>query len=293
MQTMQGKTCLVTGATSGVGKAAVQTLAGMGATVVIVGRNGEKTARVVEGIKAATGNAAVSSLLADLSIQADIRKLATEFQQRHDRLDVLINNAGGIFLDRQLSADGIEMTFAVNHLNYFLLTNLLLDTLKASAPARIINVASDAHRFGPLDFDDLQSERSYSAFGVYGRSKLANILFTVELARRLEGSGVTANALHPGFVNSGFGKNNRSGFWRGLFVRLYDWIGPLIARSPEKAAETVIYLATSPEVAGVTGRYFVDCEPKAPTADATDRGAAARLWAISAEMVGLPAARSM
>ena len=292
MTIMQGKTCLVTGATSGVGKAAAQALADKGATVVIVGRDAVKTARVVDEIKATTGNNAITSLLADLSIQADIHRLATEFQDTHDRLDVLINNAGGIFLERQLSADGIEMTFALNHLNYFLLTNLLLDMLKASAPARVINVASDAHRFGPLDFDDLQSERSYSAFGVYGRSKLANILFTVELARRLAGSGVTANALHPGFVNSGFGKNNRDGFWRGLFVKLYDWIGPLIARSPEKAAETVVYLATSPDVADVTGQYFVDCKPKTLDAAATDRATAARLWEVSAELVDLPTAVS-
>lgn len=292
MKPMQNKTCLVTGATSGVGKATAQALADMGATVVIVGRNAEKTERVVDAIKAETGNTAVTSLLADLSIQADIRELASAFQQRHARLDVLVNNAGGIFLDRQLSADGIEMTFAVNHLNYFLLTNLLLDTLKASAPARIINVASDAHRFGPLDFEDLQSEHAYAAFNVYGRSKLANILFTVELAHRLEGTGVTANALHPGFVNSGFGKNNRNGLWRGLFVKLYDWIGPIIARSPEKAAETVVYLATSPDVSGVTGQYFVDCKPKTPSADATDRTAAARLWQVSAEMAELSVARS-
>ncbi|MCB0187314.1 MAG: SDR family NAD(P)-dependent oxidoreductase, partial [Caldilineaceae bacterium] len=263
-----------------------------GATVVIVGRDAVKTARVVDEIKATTGNNAISSLLADLSIQADIHRLATEFQDTHDRLDVLINNAGGIFLERKLSADGIEMTFALNHLNYFLLTNLLLDMLKASAPARVVNVASDAHRFGPLDFGDLQSERSYSAFGVYGRSKLANILFTVELAQRLAGSGVTVNALHPGFVNSGFGKNNRNGFWRGLFVKLYDWIGPLIARSPEKAAETVVYLATSPDVANVTGQYFVDCKPKAPDAAATDRATAKRLWEVSAELVDLPTAVS-
>lgn len=287
MATMQGKTCLVTGATSGVGKAAAHTLAGMSATVVLVGRNRAKTDAVVQEISAATGNNAVTSLLADLSVQSEIHRLASEFQQRHERLDVLLNNAGGIFLERQLSADGIEMTFALNHLNYFLLTNLLLDTLKASAPARVVNVASDAHRFGSLEFDNLQGERNYSAFRVYGRSKLANILFTVELARRLAGTGVTVNALHPGFVNSGFGKNNRDGFWRGLFVKLYDWIGPLIARSPEKAAETVLYLATSSEVANVTGNYFVDCQPTAPTAAATDPAAAEHLWEVSAELVHL------
>lgn len=288
---MTGNTCLVTGATSGVGEAAAKGLAETGATVVLVGRDEAKTARVVDAIKAATGNEAVSSLLADLSVQAEIQQLAREFRARHDRLDVLINNAGGIYTERQLSADGIEMTFALNHLNYFLLTNLLLDLLKASAPARIVNVASDAHRFGALNFDDLQSEKSYSAFGVYGRSKLANILFTVELAQRLDGSGVTVNALHPGFVNSGFGKNNRNGFWSSLLVKIYDWVGPLIARSPEKAAETVLYLATSPEVSNVSGQYFVDCQPKTPSADAIDPAAAARLWAMSEAMVDLASSR--
>jgi NAD(P)-dependent dehydrogenase (short-subunit alcohol dehydrogenase family) len=284
---MQDKVVLITGGTNGVGKAAAQALAGMGATVVIVGRNAAKTQRVVDELKAATHNDTVAYLLADLSVQAEIHRLAAEFLHRYDRLDVLINNAGGIFLERELTADGLEMTFALNHLNYFLLTNLLLDQLKASAPARIVNVSSDAHRGSKLDFDNLQGEQSYSGWRAYGRSKLANLLFTEELARRLEGTGVTANALHPGFVNSGFGKNNSGGAWIALFTKLYDWLGPLLGRSPEEGAETAVYLAASPAVAGVSGKYFADCKAKTPAVAATDRATAARLWAVSEGLVNL------
>ena len=205
--TMQGKICLITGGTNGIGKSTAQALAQMGATVVIVGRNAPKTAQVVEEIRAASGNNNVDSLLADLSSQQEVRRLADEFKSKYSHLHVLLNNAGGVFMQRQLSVDGIEMTFALNHLAYFLLTNLLLDTIKASAPARIINVSSDAHTSGKIEFDNLQGERRYSP-GAYGNSKLANILFTMELARRLEGTGVTVNALHPGFVATGFAKNN-------------------------------------------------------------------------------------
>jgi len=185
-------------------------------------------------------------------------------------------------MTRQLSVDGIEMTFALNHLAYFLLTNLLLDTLKASTPARIINVSSDAHSGGKIDFDNLQGERSYSSFGPYGNSKLANILFTTELARRLEGTGVTGNALHPGFTSTGFGKNNP-----GFLMKIMGAVIPLIARSPEKGAETSIYLASSPEVQSITGKYFVDCKETQPAPQAADRTVARRLWDVSAEMVHL------
>ena len=212
---MTGKICLVTGATNGIGMATAQALAHMGATVVIVGRDAQKAARVTEEIRAASGNQNVDWLLADLSSQQDIRRLATEFKSKYSHLHVLLNNAGATFTTRQLSVDGIEMTFALNHLAYFLLTNLLLDTIKASSPARIINVSSDAHSGGKIDFDNLQGERSYSSFGPYGNSKLANILFTTELARRLEGTGVTVNALHPGFTSTGFGKNN-PGFFMNI-----------------------------------------------------------------------------
>jgi NAD(P)-dependent dehydrogenase (short-subunit alcohol dehydrogenase family) len=280
--TMSGKTCLVTGATNGIGKATAHALAQMGATVVIVGRNAQKTAQAVGEIRVASGNNNVDALLADLSSQQDVRRIAGEFKSRYPHLHVLLNNAGGTFTTRQLSVDGIEMTFALNHLAYFLLTNLLLDTLKASAPARIINVSSDAHSGGKIDFDNLQGELSYSGFGPYGNSKLANILFTTELARRLEGTGVTVNALHPGLVNTGFGKNNP-----GLLMKIMGAIIPLIARSPEKGAKTSVYLASSPEVQNISGKYFVDCKVTQPAPQAADRAVARKLWDVSAGMVHL------
>ena len=185
-------------------------------------------------------------------------------------------------MTRQLSIDGIEMTFALNHLAYFLLTNLLLDTMKVNTPARIINISSDAHSGGKIEFDNLQGERSYSSFGPYGNSKLANILFTIELARRLEGTGVTVNVLHPGLVSTGFGKNNP-----GLLMKIMGVVIPLIARSPEKGAETSIYLASSPAVQNITGKYFVDCKVTQPAPQATDIVIARKLWDVSAEMVHL------
>jgi NAD(P)-dependent dehydrogenase (short-subunit alcohol dehydrogenase family) len=281
MMSIQGKICLITGGTNGIGKVTAQALAQMGATVVIVGRNAEKTAQVVEEIRAASGNKNVDFLLADLSSQQEVRRLAAEFKSKYSRLHVLLNNAGAVFMQRQLSVDGIEMTFALNHLAYFLLTNLLLDTIKASAPARIINVSSDAHTSGKIEFDNLQGERSYNS-KAYGNSKLANILFTVELARRLEGTGVTVNALHPGFVATGFGKNNP-----GLLMKLIRAAVPLIARSPEKGAETSIYLATSVNAEGVTGKYFYDSHAIPAAAQATEMAVARRLWDVSAEMVDL------
>ena len=279
---MNGKICLVTGATNGIGKATAQALAQMGATVVIVGRDAQKAAQVTEEVRAASDNQNVEWLLADLSSQQDIRRLATEFKSKYSQLHVLLNNAGGTFVKRQLSVDGIEMTFALNHLAYFLLTNLLLDTIKASAPARIINVSSGAHSGGKIEFDNLQGERSYSGMGPYGNSKLANILFTTELARRLEGTGVTVNALHPGLVSTGFGKNNP-----GFFTKIIRVVVPLIARSPEKGAATSIYLASSPEVQSITGKYFVDCKVTRPAPQATDSAVARKLWDVSAEMVHL------
>jgi NAD(P)-dependent dehydrogenase (short-subunit alcohol dehydrogenase family) len=280
--TMQGKVCLVTGGTNGIGKSTALALAKMGANVVIVGRDAAKTTRVVEEIRAASGNQQVESLLADLSSQQDIRRLAREFNSRYSSLQVLLNNAGAIIFQRRLSVDGIEMTFALNHLAYFLLTNLLLDTLRASAPARIINVASNAHKAGSIDFDNLQGEGRSARMKIYNNSKLANILFTAELAYRLEGTGVTANALHPGLVATGIANSNGK-----VVAALYGRFMPLIARSPEKGAETPIYLATSPEVEGVTGKYFFDCKVKAPAAHALDMAVARKLWDVSAEMVHL------
>jgi len=277
---MNGKICLVTGGTNGIGRATAQALAQMGATVVIVGRDAQKAAQVTEEIRAASDNRDVDWLLADLSSQQDIRRLATEFKTKYSQLHVLLNNAGATFTTRQLSVDGIEMTFALNHLAYFLLTNLLLDTMKASTPARIINVSSDAHSGGKIEFDNLQGERSYSSFGPYGNSKLANILFTAELARRLEGTGVTVNALHPGLTSTGFGRNNP-----GFLMKVMGAVIPLIARSPEKGAGTSIYLASSPEVQSITGKYFVDRKVTQPAPQAADMAVAKKLWDVSAEMV--------
>ncbi len=223
----------------------------------------------------------MDSLLADLSSQQEVRRLANEFKSKYSHLHVLINNAGGFFLRRQLSVDGIEMTFALNHLASFLLTNLLLDTIKASAPARIINVSSDAHTSGKIEFDNLQGERGYSP-GAYGNSKLANILFTIELARRLEGTGVTVNALHPGLVATGFAKNNGR-----VIATLVSLFMPLVARSPAKGAETSIYLASSPSVEGITGKYFYDSHVIPPAPQATDMVVARKLWDVSAAMVHL------
>lgn len=287
MMTMQGKVCLITGGTNGIGKSTAHELVRMGATVVIVGRNAQKTSQVVEEIRQSTGNDTVDSLLADLSSQRNVRRLANEFESKYSRLHVLLNNAGAVFMRRQLSVDGIEMTFSLNHLAPFLLTNLLLDKIQASAPARIINVSSGAHSSGRIEFDNLQGERDYS-HRAYGNSKLATILFTMELARRLEGTGVTVNALHPGFVSTGFGKNNP-----GFLIKAIRAVVPLIARSPERGAKTSIYLASSPEVQSITGKYFVDCKVTQPAPQATDSAVARKVWDISADMVhladGLPA----
>lgn len=278
---MNGRICLVTGATNGIGKETAQALAQMGATVVIVGRNAPKTARLVEDIRAASGNNNVDSLLADLSSQQEVRRLADEFKSKYAHLHVLINNAGGFFMKRELSVDGIEMTFSLNHLAYFLLTNLLLDTLKASAPTRIISVASGAHTAGKIEFDNLQGERGYTP-KAYNNSKLANILFTTELARRLEGSGITANALHPGFAATGFAKNNSK-----VIAALVSIFAPLVGRSPAKGAETSIFLASSPSVEGISGKYFYDSQVIAPAPQATDEEVARKLWDVSAVMVHL------
>jgi NAD(P)-dependent dehydrogenase (short-subunit alcohol dehydrogenase family) len=281
MERMEGKVCVVTGATSGIGAVTAQALARQGATVVVVGRHAERSAATVRQITQATGNTNVTFLLADLSAQAQVRQLAAEFQRRFTRLDVLVNNAGALFTKRLLSADGLEMTLALNHLGYFLLTHLLLDTLKASALARIVNVSSNAHMGGQIDFADLQGERRYGGWRAYCQSKLANLLFTAELARRLDGTGVTANAVHPGFVATGFGRNNR-----GLFARFIR-LAQVAALSPEQGAATLIYLASSPEVAGVTGKYFVKKRQVKAAKAAYDHAAAQRLWQISEQLTGL------
>ena len=277
MSGMNGKTCLVTGATSGVGLKTAEGLAAAGARIVVAGRNEQKVAALVARLGPDTG-----SHVADLSNQDDVRRLAHEVQERYDRIDVLINNAGAFYQRRQENAGGIEMTFALNHLAPFLLTNLLLDYLKAGGPARIVTVASFAHKGQKLDFDDLEGKRKYGGWKAYGRSKLANILFTYELARRLEGTGVTANCLHPGFVASKFGHNN------GGFVKGVIGLGQrMFAISEEKGALTSLHLASSAEADGVTGKYFVKSKEAASSAASHDKDAQARLWEISAEMVGL------
>jgi NAD(P)-dependent dehydrogenase (short-subunit alcohol dehydrogenase family) len=278
---MAGKVCLITGATSGIGRETAQALARQGAAVVIVGRDKAKAERTAAQIKKESGNPNVEYLLADLSIQAEVRRLAGEFLSRYDRLDVLVNNAGAIFLRRKESRDGIEMTFALNHLNYFLLTNLLLDRLKKSAPARIISVSSAGHLGASIDFGNLQMEKGYWGFEAYGRTKLCNVLFTYELARRLKDNGVTANAVHPGLVATNIGRNN------GLLAWLFQPLIRFVAKSPREGAETLIYLASSPEVEGVSGKYFANKRAVRSSANSHDEETARRLWQASAEMTGI------
>ncbi|MGB8214544.1 MAG: SDR family oxidoreductase [Anaerolineales bacterium] len=277
--TMNGKTVLVSGGTNGIGLVTARELARMGAQVTILSRNAEKCAAVAETIKTETGHP-VEFIAADLSTLAGIMQAAATFKQRHTHLHVLVNNAGALFNKRQLTSDGYEMTFALNHLNYFLLTNLLLDVLKASAPARIVNVSSNAHVRATLDLDNLQSERHFSMMGAYGQSKLANILFTYELARRLEGTGVTANAVHPGFIATGFARNNGPIYNFGMKI-----IAPFI-RKPEQGAQTSIYLASSPEVEGLSGKYFVDCKAVNSNPLSYDQALAEKLWQASLELTG-------
>jgi NAD(P)-dependent dehydrogenase (short-subunit alcohol dehydrogenase family) len=286
--TLSGKTFLVTGATEGIGKAAARHLASRGATVCLVGRNREKTERVVAELQAQTGNAHLDFLLADLSHLAQVRSVAEQFQARHARLEVLVNNAGGLFQARQLSADGHELTFALNHLSYFLLTVLLLDLLRKTPGARVVSTSSAAHALSRLDLATVATrERGYTAFGAYGDSKLANILFTRELARRLEGTGVTATCFHPGWVSTGFGLNNP-----GLLSRVMALTAPLFARSPEQGADTLIWLATSAQAAGLNGEYVADREIALPTRQARDPRLGAQLWALSERLCGLPASRA-
>ena len=277
---MGGRVILVTGGTSGIGKAAATALAAMGARVVVTGRDEERGEGAVEEIRRDTGGE-VSLMLADLAVQADVRRLAEEFQERHDRLDVLVNNAGVVQSERTETPDAIETTLAVNHLAPFLLTNLLLDLLKRSAPCRIITVASDAERWGRMDLDDLQSRGKYRGMQVYGMTKLANIMFTFELAERLRGTGVTANCVHPGAVNTNFAMNNR-----GIMTLLFRAFKPFM-RSPEQGADTVIYLASSPDVEGMTGKYLSDRRLTTASDMAYDEDLREKLWENSEELTGL------
>jgi NAD(P)-dependent dehydrogenase (short-subunit alcohol dehydrogenase family) len=280
---VRGKRVVITGATNGIGLAAAEALAGLGANLAVVARSEARAAEAVERIEAAarvgaTGGT-VDVLLADLASQASVRHLAAEVLDRYPTVDVLVNNAGAVNTSRELTEDGIELTWAVNHLAPFLLTTLLLDRLVHSAPARIVTTTSDAHRGARIPFEDLDAERSYGARGFtrYGQTKLANILFTAELARRLEGTGVTANCFHPGLVATGFNRNN------GWLMRVGMTIVKPFSRSPEKGAETLVWLVDSPEVEGESGGYFVDRRRGTPTDAARDMEAARRLWEVSEE----------
>ena len=283
--TMSGRTCMITGASSGIGRVTALEIARLGADLVLVCRDRARAEDAVAEIRAQTGNQNMEVMLADLSSQQAIRQLAHDYLATDRPLHVLVNNAGLVNLHRTLTVDGIETVFAVNHLAYFLLTNLLLDRIKASAPARIVNVASDAHRFGTgtINFDDLGGERGYRTMRIYGQSKLANILFTYELARRLEGTGVTVNCLHPGAVATGLGKNN--GGWAKVVIGM---LRPFF-RTPESGAATSIYLASSPQVEGISGKYFSNCKETRSSKGSYDAAAARRLWEVSEELTGIGA----
>jgi NAD(P)-dependent dehydrogenase (short-subunit alcohol dehydrogenase family) len=274
---MRGKTVVITGATSGIGEVAAIELAGQGARIVFTARDKERAHATLEKLRRVNPASGHVVHLADLSLLSEMRRAAEEIREE-PVIDVLINNAGALFNSRIETKDGLEKSFALNHMSYFVLTNLLLSRLKAGA--RIVNTASDAHRRAKLDFDDLQSKRSYSGFAVYSKSKLCNILFTRELARRIAGTGVTANALHPGFVATRFG--DQSGGVLSALVRVAKPIGGI---SPEEGAKTIIYLASSPEVARTSGEYFTKCAAATPSAEARNDNDAKRLWDVSTELV--------
>jgi NAD(P)-dependent dehydrogenase (short-subunit alcohol dehydrogenase family) len=276
---MQGKTVLVTGANQGIGKATAIALAAKGAHVVIVARNADKGRAALAQVRAAAPGGA-ELIVADLSSQEQVRRAAAEFKARHDRLDVLVNNAGVYVPERHVTADGLEETFGLNHLGYFLFTKELLDVIQATRQARIVNVSSDAHRGARMRWEDLQFERTpYRGFQAYGQSKLANVLFTYELARRLEGTGVTVNCLHPGVIGSGFGQTYGSAL--SILVK----IARPFMLSPEEGARTSIYLASSPEVEGVTGKYFSKCKPVKSNAISYDLQSQQKLWSLSEQLV--------
>jgi len=281
---IEGRQVVVTGATGGIGLATACELARRGARLALLGRDPARSEAAREAVRAAAPGAEVRLFRADLGVQADVRRVADELLAALPRIDVLVNNAGVAHTRRQLTPDGVEATLAVNHLAYFLLTNLLLERLRAAGDARIVSVASDAHRFvRDMAWDDLELEHGYGFRRAYGQSKLANILFTRALARRLEGSGVTANCLHPGAVGTGLGTNN-------------GWLGPLVMtvlrpffKTPEQGAETSVHLACADEVRGRSGGYYARCRPVEPTAAARSDAGAERLWAWSAERTGLAA----
>ncbi|MGH7081962.1 MAG: SDR family oxidoreductase [Acetobacteraceae bacterium] len=277
---MPNRIVLITGATSGIGFETALGLARMGGRIIMHGRNAERLAQAAGKVRARSGNQAVETLSADLLSQAEIRRLAREFSAAHDRLDVLVNNAGAIFPDRRLTADGYERTWALNHLGYVALTLALIGALRAAKEARIVNVASRAHCRAGLDFDNLQGERRFAPMDAYSRSKLGNVFFTYALARRLEGSGITANCLHPGVVATGFGRTMPALFGFGIKLARPFFI------SAAKGARTSIFLASSPEASGISGAYFADCRRALSSALSHDGGISERLWRLSLEQVG-------
>jgi NAD(P)-dependent dehydrogenase (short-subunit alcohol dehydrogenase family) len=269
---MKGKVVVITGGTSGIGQVAAEKLASMGARILMVARDKSRADATMSRIRQINPSTRHTVYFADVSSIGDVRRVGGEIAAAEPRIDVLLNNAGAMFYDRQVTVDGLERTFATNHMSYFVLTQVLRPQLAAAAPSRIVNTASDAHRGAKLDFDDLQSAKNYSGFTAYRRSKLSNILFTRELSRQLAGTGITANSLHPGFVNTRFADGGHGALYHVFRV------AKIFALTPEKGAETIIYLASSPDVAGVTGEYFTKCARATPTNEAQDDGAAKRLW---------------
>jgi retinol dehydrogenase-14 len=279
---MAGKVVLITGGTGGIGKATAIGLATIGARVGITGRDLARAEQAAADIRSASGNLAVDPFAADMSSQTEVRRLAAAVLSAYPRLHVLVNNVGGFWAHRHSTADGMEHTFALNHLAPFLLTDLLLERLKASAPARVITVSSGAQVAGRIDFDDLQGTRNYSGQRAYSQSKLANIMFTNELARRVAGTGVTATAVHPGVVRTNFGAEDQAWF----FAIISRVIRPLL-KTPAQGAQTAIYLASSPDMAGVTGQFFANRMPKTANKLAYDTDMTGRLWRVSADLVGM------
>ncbi len=281
-RSMSGKTVLITGGTGGIGRATAEALAARGAQIAIVGRYETRTRDAAAEIARSTGNPGVRAFAADLSSQAEVRRLAAWVLDAFPRLDVLVNNVGGFWGTRQVTADGLERTFAVNHLAPFLLTNLLLERLKQSAPSRVVTVASGAESMGRLDFDDLQATRKYDSHAAYNQSKLANVVFTYELARRLAGTGVTANTLRPGVVRTAFSAGELSRPWRAMLAVMWPFM-----KSPARGAVTSVYLASAPEVDGVSGAFYAGTKPVKSNAISYDRATGERLWRVSSELVGL------
>ena len=275
---MNGKVCLVTGATDGIGKVSARVLAELGAKVIIVGRNPEKSAIVLAELRSISGNENIDLLMADLAVMQEVRDLAEQVISRYDRIDVLLNNAGGYFTKHKITSDGLEMTFALNHMSYFLLTNKLMELLKYSAPARIVNVSSDAHYGVDMEFENLNGEQEYKAWKAYQKSKLANVLFTYELLKKVPGN-ITVNCLHPGFVATNFGHNN-GGFF-GPVLKIAQRISAI---DPEEGAKTSIFLCSAPEVKGVSGKYFYKCKPKTSSRESRNMDTGKRLWQISSDI---------